>query len=391
MVYELNNTIIDKKSSLKHTYLIHTEINPPENNHVYHIVNPENPCLESIIIFVGDVTNVIYYNPLIGTKKKTTTEASSVLCMHSMPYCFVSIQALPINIDKKKLPPILVYFYQRPQKLYFQETYSIDVNKLPKIRPTKFIRSPMRKRSRALQYQRWAGSIPITYGQYPIFLDRKRPSFEALTAIFQSFITFNTPKKLIFQKENSDNFCHIRAFFVSEFLRRVYRITTELAYKKWRASDWDPFSDVRRWEFHCVVKVGSWIFDPWEASRKNWMSLVKWFHKKDEPVPREIMFTNSMVFSDCVWGRKADGIGFMESSKIPMLYVRTFQFMCSEAIPLHMEAPLVGAEKEAGMYLRYRGFFSASKTMPSNSILGGAINSTPVFFQDSLEYLSPKC
>lgn len=355
-----------KEPPLKHTYLSHTGIEYPENNHVYHIINPDNPSLESQLTFVGDLTKHIYFNVLTGVIKKTDTLANIITCLCSSHYCFISPYSLPVHLNKDNLPSILMYIFNVPGKLYFQSIYTLKVNTISDTALTAIATVRVRSAKRKLEYQQWAGSIPISYGQHPIFVEKNRPLLQNLTEIFQSFITFNPPEKLFYQAFVTNFYCHIRAFFFCEILRNVYGITSEIAFKTWKADDWIPFS-TRRWDFHCVAKVGKWIFDPWEGCSSNWISLKKWFNRYDEPKPTQIIFNHSMVFSDYKLGRKADGLDFMQSPYLPREYITKFQFLCADAIPKIIERPLITAKREAVLYLCHHNFFKRAPKVSTNS------------------------
>ncbi|MBA2648058.1 MAG: ankyrin repeat domain-containing protein [Legionella sp.] len=324
-----------------HVYLDNPIVYYPNENCVYHIRDPHNPSNETRLTFVGDAQDYEFYDISSSSYKKVNTPPDELVSYGSDTCCFIVKDALPKSLHTKGFPPLFVYLYQTPGKiyaspafeinLYGQYSFSFETQKNIKVLDDSTVGN----------YKQWTADVPISFGQYPIFLDDEKPSMDALRSIFQQFLKHNSLDKLKCQLETTVDRCQNRAFFASEFLKHNYGLSTKLAFKLWENSDWNAFYGHKQWGYHCAAMVDEWVFDPWLGSNQGWTRLDQWLFRSEEPKPRRLLLTHPAVFSDLVYGRRADGLNLMERD--PLIHADLFkdlQFLCSEALPKDQETPL---------------------------------------------------
>jgi hypothetical protein len=355
---------------LQHKYVDNSIIYMPQEHCVYHIKNISNPNIDTEIIFIGtrysgNMGGYEFYD-IASCYKPFGSGQNCVSSQSTEDYCFIAKEALPKSVSSQKgIPPILVYKYNHPESLFSQPKFEVAVGGQCSLSLTKVTTVNVHHRNPDLLYRKWIGNIPVVYGRYPIFVDSNKPSFEALSSIFQKFISYNSPSKLTYQSIVTKSHCHIRAFFISELLKHVYGVHTELIYKYWeKRADWVGFNQNKLWKFHCAAKVGEWVFDPWEGAHNEWTRLDQWLYQKDEPKPRTLKLSNALVFSDfsqSKFGTRPDGLLIMNVDSLYLSnYKKHIKFLAEDAIPNVPERPISSARDDALLAIQHYGLFKQS-------------------------------
>lgn len=320
----------------KHRYTRNPIIKNPRTDCIYHL--SYNKDSEILISFSGeqqkdfvDVSTFIAY----------TSGPLPVEWSQNEEVIVVSKNALPRQFNLATIPPILLYSKQNG--IYAPSTIEYNLNTATgslEAEPTN-IDYPINE---VLEnYYQQVLSIPLTCGSYPIF-DENRPPYEFIDFLYQAFNTFNNQQKLAFQYAHSDGMCHIRAHFISEFLRTYYHIPTLKIYKYWQEEDWVSFHEHKSWSFHTALAIIDdqltlWVWDPWVGQNPKLLTLAQWLYKKNAPLPTKCMLAHHSIISDINEGLRPDGQLFMRI--INKSGIKAFQAVCGDAIPNPPERPIL--------------------------------------------------
>lgn len=327
-----------QSSEIKHVNLQDSVIWFPKTNCLYHLKSDVIPSGEVTISFTGDAVEEYGYLDLscaiAKRKEKLGNDDNNTEQFEFEEFIFISRESLPPNKCGEFLSPIQILQKKMPSHLLKVMDIQVHLNKNAKSVNISGTLSPkIKQKNHEIQkkFQKAAGNIPVTTGQYPIYIDENRPDFQTLESLYQNFICYNKDK-LKEQYQNSQNLCHIRAHFISTFLNG-YGISTVKLYKIWNIDDWKSCGN---WIFHCATMIidkknQGWVWDPWVYFSKNLLTLDQWLNRANEPVPVKLLITNHAVVSDFQWGRKIDGAHFMELCSTD--YVNSFQALAGSALP----------------------------------------------------------
>lgn len=160
--------------------------------------------------------------------------------------------------------------------------------------------------------------VPVTTGEYPIFLDDKIVSAEELQKIYADFIASNPDEKLNLQYQASDSSCHMRAKVVIDYLRNVYDLNVLGIIKIYDQEDWKGFKDNKGWTFHYAALPLSgaektpWVWDSWVGLNKKLLTIPEWVYRRDEPTPKKVIIINHAVINDFRFGKRIEAPHFFE-------------------------------------------------------------------------------
>ena len=311
-------------------------IENPRTDCIYHL--RYNKDSEILIVFTGrkhrdfvDVSTFITY----------TQGPLPIKWCQSKEIIVLPRNTLPRQFDIATMPPILLYSKQ--EGIYAPSAIEYNLNTATGVleaEPTN-IASPINETLE--RYYQHKLKTPLSCGFYPIF-DESRPSYEFIESLYQAFNAFNNHHKLAFQYEHSKGMCHIRAHFMSEFLRSYAHIPTLKVYKYWRAKDWAAFHQNKAWNFHTSMAIideqsALWVWDPWVGNNPKLLTLEQWLYRHDEPLPTKCMLAHHSIISDIKEGLRPDGQLFMRIMNKKS--INAFQTICSNAIPNPPERPIL--------------------------------------------------
>ncbi len=269
----------------------------------------------------------------------------------------VSQKTLPVCFRDIDFP--MMHYYGDPWELFFITSYKLVVNEetvsQSASRGTLDIQSrPLYTLNEFLriEYSRQLGSgIKVHTTEYPIFKSCNPFSKDELNKLFNKFIK-NNQDLLRSQYKVTKNKCHIRAHFINYCLRE-YGIDSYKIFKFWEVDDWQLYEDNKSWTFHCAALIrdnegNDWIWDPWEASATELVSLRDWTIRTGQPIPKAVMITPGFMacFPYCPITTKTT-CATIPSSRYPLIStdemkenpndLRAFQAMHASVVRLPIE------------------------------------------------------
>lgn len=332
-----------------HVYLQDSIIWHPNPNTIYHIKDSTSSLGESTVRFSGNpALEYVYFDLSSGIaeyKKKYSSNDEVITMQQSYgSILFISKESLPPSYRNQPLPSIYLideknYPNQMIQVSSLSITDNINVSGWPLHRDMKIYNKEIQSR-----YKKLIPNIPITVGEYPIFIDHDRPNADYIEKLYQNYLDYNKKSGLINQYLNTKSLCHISANFFGT-LFYIHGIQTVKAYKIWHdKNDWMKFPKHPAWKFHCASMIIDannhewiWDWDPWDISNKKLLTLNEWVNKKNEPAPKKISITNYAVISDYKKGIAIEGTHFMQLSSAKN--INAFQALASD-LPNPPEYPL---------------------------------------------------
>jgi hypothetical protein len=319
---------------LTHFYIHDGLVNRPKPKSIYHIDYDKR---DVTITFNGNnVEDYSYYDlsagyGLLGKSGKLIQTTAD----------FVSKESLPPSYRMMSLPPIMRITSKDSLK-HIEMVNKIEINlnndNLHLISYTDNQSFSLKAYNQEIQdkYQKLV-QVPLTTGQYPIFLDNKKTSVEELKKIYQNFIDANPDEKLSEQRKLSKDHCHIRAKVMIDYLRDVYDYDVLRIYKIWNRKDWKEFGIEDGWAWHCAslpmlgMENIPYVCDPWVGFNKKLLTLPEWIHKSDQPTPKKVIITNQAVIHNYEIGKIIDAPHFFETQGSG--YVNSYKNVATSAFP----------------------------------------------------------
>lgn len=185
--------------------------------------------------------------------------------------------------------------------------------------------------------QRLTGGVPLKVGSHPIYKPKNQPDFGWLSELYDKFWRYNKDK-VKYQYSLTPGRCHVRAHFVSTFLR-FYGVDSVKVFKFWDKNDVSVYGDEENWAFHCATMIidsnnDKWVWDPWVGENGQLLTLSQWIDDKNAPVNSEVWLHNRGVLTVSKVDR-ATGIipNLAFDCSIGTEFRRFFQALCTSAIP----------------------------------------------------------
>ena len=339
----------------KHHYTRNPVIENPRTDGVYHL--RYNKDSEILITFTGDKQRTFVD---VSTFIVHTIEPLSIGWYSGKDMFLLPKNALPRQFNLETFPPVFVYTKQNGVCAittieYNLNTSSGNVEAVPTDIPTPI-------NAHLKNYYQKKLNTPFTCGLYPIFAE-KRPPYNFIASLYQAFHVVNNRQKIAFQYKQSENLCHMRAHFISEFLRTFYHVPTLKIYKYWQETDWEFFHENKSWGFHTAMAIIDdqsvlWVWDPWVGNAPKLLTLEQWLYRHDEPLPIEYMLTHHSIIGDIDEGLRPDGQLFMRI--MARKGVNAFQAIFNDAIPNPPERPILSNAQILTIGLKQYGLFAAS-------------------------------
>lgn len=349
----------------KHRYTRNPIIENPSTDFIYHLRYSNDA--EILITFVGDKQRTFVD---VSTFIVLTLEPLSIGWYSGKDMFLLPRNALPKQFNLETHPPVFVYTQQDgicaiTTIEYNLNTVSGNVEALPTSIPVPI-------NTHLKNYYQQKLKTPVTCGLYPIF-EEKRPPYDFIASLYKAFHTVNNRQKLAFQYMQSENLCHMRAHFISEFLRTYYHLPTLKIYKYWQETDWELFHEDKSWDFHTAMAIIDdqsvlWVWDPWVGNESTLLTLEQWLYRHDEPLPTKYMLTHHSIIGDINEGLRPDGELFMRI--MAKKGVNAFQAIFNDAIPNPPERPILSKAQILTIGLKQYGLFAASaqKALKASSV-----------------------
>ncbi len=263
-----------------------------------------------------------YPNDQIGGINSTEFEGVQLIPRSSLPPSMEHLVRSPINLIEDDNPQDVI----EVRKITFAENdmqFGLEFEACESVELNCII-------SKAYISQ----AMQANKGEFPLFKEEIKPSYEALEKICADFFRFNTEDKLKQQSENTKDLCHLRAHFIS-ILLRICGINSYRLFKKMNPLDWEEFGTRHSyWFFHAATLVidsddKPWVLDPWVFSNKL-LTPKEWLFCSNHPKPSKVLIANHIVVSD-LKGRMADGENFCDFTSSHN--IGALQLLISSAIP----------------------------------------------------------
>lgn len=321
----------------------------PKTDVAYHISNPDLPWYVVSITFCGElVEKCVWYNTEVFSNALRNQSSSTTQVRggdnhepDEMPPIALSSESL--SLYQTPTPPVLIHLPHG--KLVFPQKMTVyltaDSNRTS-INPDDCIPfddisiTSDNQRIKEVCTDKFGQRIQVQVGHYPIFSKHIRPTLQALTTIYQTFLAYNSEHDLQHQFNITRLFCHLRAHFVNELLRH-YHIPSVKVFKAWKTKDWADtrFRSHDIWRFHAAAMIidndfNMWVFDPWTSSNRALLSLDSWLFRRNEPTPRKMLITSWTQTSYFASSSTAYGSNIMDHSNV---FFKNLQAIFCNAIP----------------------------------------------------------
>lgn len=339
----------------RHIYTNETKIQNPKKDYIYHIKNKFLPNGEVIVTFIGEINNVSYLDVSTFLYQKKSTVETDHFRFDGCPYFdayFIYKKSLPVSTFKIPMEPSLYYLKNEPKQLQAIYEMQIQLNnygdnyfnlkniKLIPVKDIKICNTELKK-----ECQELIRNIPVVSGQYPIFVEDKRPNYRFLQILYNKFINYNDNARLTSQYKKSTDWCTARAHFVTTFLNQ-YGISNIKLFKEWAPGTWKKiYPNIKSaWKYHCATMIidsdnRKWVWDPWVGLNQHLLTLDQWSNRSDEPTPIKLLLANSTIIGDYLSGNSSRSEFLTDSSFEPYVF-NPFQMMWSSAIPNPPERPI---------------------------------------------------
>ncbi len=306
----------------------------PKSNHLYKILDGKNTIK---ITFEGDqVYKILYFKPSTGIISINDGNDFKTIYIEWN----ITKDSLPPIFQNLTLPKIMIFQNQQAKSLLqmkiFVDKGSFKIHDIS-LKPFIF---PYELKTHNIEiqnhFQKLIKNISVKTGDYPIFLDKNKPSIDSVKNLYGQFIDYNTDKKLLEQYTNTESQCYVRAHFISTFLREKYGIQTVKVFKRWKIDEWKKFYKNKAWIFHCATMLFTnenqgLIWDPWVGFNKKLLTFQEWIIRNDEPTPYKVMITNCAIGADFEMGATISSTSQLRSYEE---YNNAFQAVAS-SVPNH--------------------------------------------------------
>ncbi len=279
-----------------------TIIYRPRTNCTYHLRNAD---YDTEIIFNGSAMKHCQYFDISSGNFKVDSKPDTLTLNFKGSLFLVSDKSF--SFENKTICSLPIIYKTKNSQFIIPEKIYIDINKNAENDISGSINYEgdetkayvAENQSILRMIQNFLPDMKVEVGKFPLFMQKKRPSYDFLEKKYKEFIQYNDKRKLNYQYNKlSSGKCHVRAHFVNRWLERE-GIQSFKIYKFWDnpVSAWVGHG-CKFWTFHCATMVldqngNAWVWDPWVGDNSKLLTINEWMYAADEPIPNSAFITGS--------------------------------------------------------------------------------------------------